>query len=232
MILIYLTILVFGCFIALEIVTERKKKIEKARILDQKHEKNLPPISDLLKKCQFEIPKGYFVSKRHIWINLLPSGEVRIGLDALCPKLITKIERIKLHDIGDKLNKNGSMCAIYQGTKRLKFYSPIDGTIQEINTELQKNPQTICLDPFEKGWLYKFKPSIPFSNLELNQEQANDVLNWKESELRRLVAFFLKEPTTRSQIEKNFKRGKQVLEGLLDNLDSFGWIKFEESFLA
>ena len=232
MILIYLTILVFCLFFIGDLLMKRKIKKEKAKVLDLQHSTDFPPISDLIKKCKLAVPEGYYFSKSHTWINILSSGEVRVGLDALCPKLLTNIDSINLHALGNRVNKNGSMCAIYQGNKKLKFYAPIDGVIQEVNTELQENPDILCDDPFEKGWIYRIKPSLQFSNLDVNQELSTDVLDWKESELKRLVNFFLEEPPTRKKLQENIRKGKLVLEGLLDKLDSFGWVKFEESFLT
>jgi glycine cleavage system H protein len=232
MILIYLTILVFCLFFAADFLMKRKIKNKKAQVLDPKHNSAIPPISELIKKCKLTVPQGYYLSKRHIWINILASGEVRIGLDALCPKLVTRIDGINLHDPGSKVNKNGSMCSIFQGNKKLKFYSPIDGIVQEVNTELLENPEILCDDPFEKGWIYRIKPSLQFYGLAANQELSTDILDWRESELKRLVSFFLEEPPTRNKLQENIQKGKLALEGLLDLLDSFGWAKFEKSFLT
>jgi glycine cleavage system H protein len=232
MILIYLTIFVFGFFFALDYFVKLKKRKEKVNVHALQLRKELPPISELIRNCKPVAPKGYFLSKRHIWINVLPHGEIKIGLDALCPKLMTRIDSINLHDPGDRVNKNGSMCAIYQGPKKLNFYSPIDGTIQEVNTGILENPEIVCEDPFEQGWIYRIKPSLQFSKIEVDPEMSDDALNWTEYEMKRLLDFFLDEPPARRQLEENMGRGRQILEGLLDRLDSFGWAKFQENFLA
>lgn len=41
------------------------------------------------------------------------------------------------------------------------LYMPMSGEIVEVNTVLADAPETINTDPYEAGWMIKFKPTHP-----------------------------------------------------------------------
>jgi len=228
-----LTLLTFCVFIIVEIIVREQKSRKKKKSIHtvSKTKKTYQPISELFQNIQINLPKGLFVSKGHVWVKVLPKGELGIGLDCFCPKLITKIDSIKLHIPGDRVNNKGGMCTIYQGEKKLTFLSPLDGVIKEVNPELQKNPKIICCDPFGEGWVYRVKPSLEISYLVESEKMDNEILDWEQREMDRLENFIMNDPSAKTTIEDKLKKEKFGLQGLLDNLDNFYWLKFEENFL-
>jgi glycine cleavage system H protein len=230
---VLLTFLTFSFFLIFELIVQQKKaKREKESFLvDPKEQRVYQPISELFQNIKINLPKGLFISRGHVWVKVLPKGEVRLGLDCFCPKLITKIDKIELHNPEDRVNNNGGMCTIYQGEKKLTFYSPLDGIIRDVNTQIFKDPKTICRDPFGEGWIYRVRPSLEMSYLMESETMDKDNLDWEKSEVDRLANFVLSDPSTKMLVEENLKKKKFGLQGLLDNLDSFSWLKFEEQFL-
>jgi glycine cleavage system H protein len=228
-----LTLLTFCLFIILDLIVRairaRKKKI--SLDVDTRTRKPYHPMSALFQNSQIYLPKGVFVSRGHVWVKTLPNGEVRTGLDDFCPKLISKIDAIKLHIPGDRVNNNGGMCKIYQGDKKLSFFSPLDGIIKEVNAELQKNPKIICHDPFGEGWIYRIRPSLEISYLNESERLDEEILDWEQKEMERLENFILSDPKAKTELEGKLKKKKFGLKNLLDNLDGFYWLKFEENFL-
>jgi len=47
--------------------------------------------------------------------RILPQGDVKIGIDDFPIKLLGKIDKTKLHNPGERVNKKGKMCVIQQG---------------------------------------------------------------------------------------------------------------------
>jgi glycine cleavage system H protein len=228
-----LTLLTFLFFITVEIIIRETKARKKRKSLhvDAETKKSYQPISELFQNIQIHLPKGLFVSKGHVWVKVLPKSEVQIGLDNFCPKLITRIDSIKLHDPGDRVNNQDGMCTIYQGEKKLTFFSPLDGIINEVNPELLKNPKIICRDPFGEGWVYRVKPSLEMSYLVESEKMDKEILDWEQKEMDRLANFIMSDASAKTSLEEKLKKEKFGLKGLLDNLDSFYWMKFEENFL-
>ena len=228
-----LTLLTFLFFISIELIRReiKARKQKKSLHVDTKTQKSYQPISELFQNIQIHLPKGLFVSKGHVWIKVLPKSEVRIGLDNFCPKLITRIDFIRLHDLGDRVNNEGGMCTICQGDKKLTFYSPLDGIIKEVNADLLKNPKIICHDPFGEGWVYRVKPSLEMSYLVESEKMDREILDWEQKEMDRLANFIMSDPSTKTTLEEKLTKEKFGLRGLLDNLNSTHWLKFEENFL-
>jgi glycine cleavage system H protein len=228
-----LTFLTVAVFIVFELVVQQMKsrREEKSHLGDSEEFKSYQPISELFQNIHIHLPKGLFVSKGHVWVKVLPKGEVRVGLDCFCPKLITHIDRIELHDPEDRVNNNGGMCTIYQGDKKLTFYSPLDGIIREVNPQIYKDPKVICRDPFDEGWIYRVRPSLETSYLAGSEAMDKEILDWEQREMDRLASFIMNEPSAKTKVEENIKTKTFGLQGLLDHLDSFSWLKFEEQFL-
>ena len=228
-----LTLLTFLFFIAIELVGReiKARKRKKSLQVDTDAKKTYQPISELFQNIRISLPKGLFVSKGHVWVKVLPKGEVRTGLDNFCPKLITRIDSIKLHNPGDRVNNKGGMCTIHQGDKKLAFFSPLDGIIKEVNPELLNNPKIICHDPFGEGWVYRIKPSLEISYLVESEKMDKEILDWEQKEMDRLANFIMSDPSAKTTLEEKLTKEKFGLQGLLDNLDSFYWLKFEENFL-
>ena len=230
---VILTFLTFSFFIVMEFIAQQRssKKEEKSLLIDPKETRAYQPISELFQNIRIDLPKGLVISRGHVWIKVLPQGEVRVGLDCFCPKLLTKIDKIELHGPDDRVNNNGGMCTIYQGEKKLTFYSPLDGINREVNTRIYEDPKTIYRDPFGEGWIYRVRPSLEMSYLMESETVDKEILDWEQREMERLADFIMNEPSAKTKIQNNIESNTFGLQGLLDSLDSFGWLRFEEQFL-
>ena len=58
-----------------------------------------------------------------------------------------------------------------------------------------------------------------------------EILDWEQKEMDRLANFIMSDPSAKTTLEEKLTKEKFGLQGLLDNLDSFYWLKFEENFL-
>ena len=45
------------------------------------------------------------------------------------------------------------------------IFSPVSGTVTEVNGELEDAPETVNGDPYGAGWLFKVKLSAPVEGL-------------------------------------------------------------------
>ena len=123
------------------------------------------------------------------------------------------------------------MCIIKKGRKKMKFLSPIEGTISDVNQELAKNARVINDNPYEKGWLYIIKPVVDISYFREDMEADISTQDWIEKEIEKLSDFLVHEFPSKHKLEEMFQKDKIVCEGILQKMDSFAWQKFQEIFL-
>jgi glycine cleavage system H protein len=94
----------------------------------------------------------------HEWAR--QDGElVIIGLSAFAAGEVGDVIHVELPKPGATVAK-GTACAEIESVKSVNdFYSPVDGTVVEVNEVLASNPETVNQDPTGKGWFAKVKPA-------------------------------------------------------------------------
>lgn len=84
---------------------------------------------------------------------------VVIGLSAFAAGEVGDVIHIGLPKVGATLTR-GVACAEIESVKSVNdFYSPLDGTVAEINPALADHPELVNQDPGGKGWFAKVKPA-------------------------------------------------------------------------
>jgi len=58
--------------------------------------------------------------------------------------------------------------------------APVSGTIEEVNEEIQSNPEILNEDPYKKGWLLVIKPSNLQAELA-NTMDFNKAVEWHKT---------------------------------------------------
>ena len=95
-------------------------------------------------------------SKEHEWITL--DGEVAtIGITDHAQKQLTDIVFVELPEVGKEVTLNGNLGVVESVKSVSDIFSPISGTVVEVNKDLEKTPQLINEDPYSKGWIAKIK---------------------------------------------------------------------------
>ena len=108
---------------------------------------------------KMEVPNTLKYTESHEWL--------RIEGDDLCSSGITDYAQHELTDIvyvdyqvekDDAVEKGGVVAIIESVKTAAEVYSPISGTVVEINEELEEAPEKVNLEPYG-AWILKIKPS-------------------------------------------------------------------------
>jgi glycine cleavage system H protein len=135
-----------------------------------------------------KVPHGLFFSRFHTWTHLERSGVAKVGLDDLLVHITGEVKLSRLLDSGERIKKGDFLGEIVQNDKRLKIYSPISGEIMETNSLLAENPELMNEDPYQKGWMYKIKPTSWVADTQ-SYFLAEDASLWAKQELARFKDF-------------------------------------------
>jgi glycine cleavage system H protein len=105
------------------------------------------------------LPRDRSYTKDHEWIAIPPGGglpddAVRIGLSAAATDALGEVVFLELPEPGTKLTA-GETCGEVESTKSVsELFSPVSGTVAEINPALVDNPSLVNEDPHGEGWLF------------------------------------------------------------------------------
>ena len=115
-----------------------------------------------------EIPGDLKFLKSHEWARVEGNGRVTVGISDHAQGLLGDLVYVELPDVGQEA-KAGEQIAVVESVKAASdVYSPVTGTVVEVNSDLSDKPETINEDAYGEGWLFVVKAE------EL--EQLNDLL--------------------------------------------------------
>jgi len=179
------------------------------------------------------IPKGLFYNKNHTWAHLEKTGFATVGLDDFLLHVTGRVKIENLLTPGVHVKKRDVIARILQDGKHLEITSPISGKVEKINSVLNKNPEMINDDPYEKGWIAQIKPQdwqMETSTYLL----AEDATEWAKNELARVkdfVAVSLKKISPEPSMVV-LQDGGELMNGPLSMMPDKVWEDFQNEFLS
>jgi glycine cleavage system H protein len=104
------------------------------------------------------VPSDLRYAKTHEWIRV-EGDVVTVGITDHAQNELTDIVYAEPPKVGAEV-KAGATAAVVESVKAASdIYSPLSGTVTELNAELSGNPALLNTDPFGQGWIYKMKSS-------------------------------------------------------------------------
>lgn len=99
------------------------------------------------------IPQELRYTKSHEWVKTT-DGVASIGLTDYAQKQLGDLVFVNMPEVGDEVVKGETFSDVESVKAVSDVYSPISGTIAEINEELLDNPALINEDPYD-AWFVK-----------------------------------------------------------------------------
>lgn len=90
----------------------------------------------------------------HEWVKI--DGDIAIvGISDHAQDALGDITFVELPEVDDEVTQKED-CAVVESVKAASdLYSPLSGTVCEVNEELEDSPELVNESPFEKGWIFK-----------------------------------------------------------------------------
>lgn len=198
-----------------------------------KNKKQLQTSLGSLSPDSLQIPQGLFFSRFHTWTHLEKSGVAKVGLDDLLVHITGEVKLCRILDSGERIRKGDFLGEIVQNDKRLRIYSPISGEIMEANSLLFTNPELLNEDPYQKGWMYKIKPTSWVTDTH-SYFLAEDATLWAKQELDRFKDFLSQSISKYSPEPSSLilQDGGELRDQPLSELSNEVWQDFQDDFLS
>ena len=101
-----------------------------------------------------KVPGNLLYTKEHEWISKKDSV-VKVGITDFAQSQLGDIIFLELPEVGDQIVAGESFGEIEAVKTVSELYAPIDGTILEVNEELEDSPDNINQDCYGAGWIIK-----------------------------------------------------------------------------
>lgn len=99
-------------------------------------------------------PTNLKYTKDHEWI-LVEGTTATIGITDFAQHELGDIVFIDINTVGKSLQAEEIFGTVEAVKTVSDLFLPVSGTITDINTELEKNPEFVNSDPYGKGWMIK-----------------------------------------------------------------------------
>jgi glycine cleavage system H protein len=105
-------------------------------------------------------PEDLLYSKEHEWVRL--DGEnATIGITDYAQESLGDIVYVELPKVGTAIEQFGNVGVIESVKAVSDLFTPMSGTVVEINTTLDGDPAAVNRESYGAGWLFKLKLSDP-----------------------------------------------------------------------
>jgi glycine cleavage system H protein len=107
------------------------------------------------------VPADLKYARSHEWVRERSDGTVEVGISDHAQHALGDLVFVEVPVVGRALQP-GEACAVVESVKAASdVYSPVGGTVLEVNEALAKAPELINQDPYGAGWIMRLKPSGP-----------------------------------------------------------------------
>jgi glycine cleavage system H protein len=102
------------------------------------------------------VPAELHYTPEHEWVSL-EGTSASIGITEYAAQQLGDVVYISLPALGAAVTA-GEPCGEVESVKSVSdLYSPVDGEVIEINTELEDDPSLVNAEPYTSGWMFRVR---------------------------------------------------------------------------
>ena len=126
------------------------------------------------------VPADCRYTKEHEWIRIEGALGV-VGVTDYAQKQLGDVVFLELPEVGRTLAANEVFGTVESVKAVSELYSPVSGTVAEVNTGLVNKPEVVNTDPHGAAWMIKVKLADPAAVAGLMDAKAYQALVESES---------------------------------------------------
>jgi len=105
-----------------------------------------------------EYPSGLKYSREHEWVKV--EGDIAlIGITDFAQDELGDVVYVELPDVGTELEANNTFGVVESVKAVSDLYSPITGTVTEVNERLNDEPELVNSEPYDEAWMLRIEMS-------------------------------------------------------------------------
>lgn len=104
----------------------------------------------------YRIPEDNYYTKEHEWAQV-DENIVTVGITEFAQNQLGEIVYVELPEEGQKVTQNQPFGVVESVKAVSDLYSPVSGTVIEVNNALVDEPAPLNDDPMNDGWLIRIE---------------------------------------------------------------------------
>jgi glycine cleavage system H protein len=117
------------------------------------------------------VPEGLKYTREHEWVKV-EGDKGRVGITHYAQDQLGDVVFVELPKKGRKLRQMETFGVVESVKAVSDLYSPVGGEVVEVNSELERKPELVNVDPYGKGWMILVKIA--------NSKELNNLLSASE----------------------------------------------------
>jgi len=98
-------------------------------------------------------PDDLRYTQEHEWVRV-DGTTARVGITDYAQDALGDVVYVDLPEVGATVAAMASCCEVESTKSVSEIFSPVSGTIAEVNSDLTDAPQMINEEPYGKGWIF------------------------------------------------------------------------------
>ena len=99
---------------------------------------------------------AYRFTSTHEWVRL-DDGRAAVGISDHAQEQLGDVIFVELPAVGTVLAHGDKFGAIESVKAASDLFAPVDGTVAEVNTSLEDQPELVNNEPYEGGWMLRLE---------------------------------------------------------------------------
>ena len=112
-----------------------------------------------------------YYSKSHEWVKV-EGDEAVVGISAYAAKELGDITYVELPKVSSDVIVGDSIGVVESVKAASDVYSPLSGTVNAVNKNLEDDPGLVSSSPEDKGWMYKLE--------NIDSDELEDLMSEEE----------------------------------------------------
>ncbi|MBT3351413.1 MAG: glycine cleavage system protein GcvH [Nitrospinaceae bacterium] len=105
-----------------------------------------------------EYPTGLKYSREHEWVKV--EGNIAlVGISDFAQDELGDVVYVELPDVGTEVEANNTFGVVESVKAVSDLYSPVTGTVTEVNDRLNDEPELVNSEPYEEAWMLRIEMS-------------------------------------------------------------------------
>ncbi len=107
-----------------------------------------------------DVPKELRYSSEHEWVAV-EEGIARVGITDYAQDQLGDVVYVELPEVGTAVQKEEPFGVIESVKAVSDIFSPVSGTVVEVNVDLPSSPEMVNDDPYGDAWMIGIQISEP-----------------------------------------------------------------------